>query len=180
MGNWDSYQREERPRLTPGDYRVEIVSVEEKESKKGNPMLVIGVRPNGSDIIIYHYIVKNEYFNRNMTDFFDSFNIDNGDFALPTQFACTVILGFASAALYHWRASFSPLVLLSSERSSSTVTPYILASFLWYFRAGRQSPSSQCVTQDKSTFSFFATCARVRLERSRSSFNAKSCALLSV
>ena len=84
MGNWDSYQREERPRLTPGDYRVEIVSVEEKESKKGNPMLVIGVRPNGSDIIIYHYIVKNEYFNRNMTDFFDSFNIDDGDFALPT------------------------------------------------------------------------------------------------
>ena len=84
MGNWDSYQREERPRLTPGDYRVEIVSVEEKESKKGNPMLVIGVRPNGSDIIIYHYIVKNEYFNRNMTDFFDSFNIDDGDFSLPT------------------------------------------------------------------------------------------------
>lgn len=84
MGNWDSYQREERPRLTPGDYRVEVVSVEEKESKKGNPMLVIGVRPNGSDIIIYHYIVKNEYFNRNMTDFFDSFNIDDGDFTFPT------------------------------------------------------------------------------------------------
>lgn len=84
MSNWDSYQREERPRLTPGDYRVEIVSVEERESKKGNPMLVIGVRPNGNDVIINHYIVKNEYFNRNMTDFFDSFNIDDGDFTLPT------------------------------------------------------------------------------------------------
>lgn len=84
MSNWDSYQREERPRLTPGDYRVEIVSVEEKESKAGNPMLVIGVQPNGSKIIIYHYIVKNEWFNRNMTDFFDSFNIDDGDFTLPT------------------------------------------------------------------------------------------------
>ena len=84
MSNWDSYQREERPRLTPGDYRVEIVSVEERESKKGNPMLVIGVRPNGSDVIINQYIVKNEYFNRNMTDFFDSFNIDDGDFTLPT------------------------------------------------------------------------------------------------
>lgn len=47
-------------------------------------MLVIGVRPNGSDVIINHYIVKNEYFNRNMTDFFDSFNIDDGDFTLPT------------------------------------------------------------------------------------------------
>ena len=84
MSNWDSYQREERPHLTPGDYRVEIVSVEEKESKAGNPMLVIGVRPNGSKIIIYHYIVKNKWFNRNMTDFFDSFNIDDGDFTLPT------------------------------------------------------------------------------------------------
>ena len=84
MSNWDSYRREKRPRLAPGDYRVEIVSVEEKESKAGNPMLVIGVQPNGSKIIIYHYIVKNEWFNRNMTDFFDSFNIDDGDFTLPT------------------------------------------------------------------------------------------------
>ena len=84
MGNWDDYRREERDRLAPGDYRVEIVSVEETESKAGNPMLVIGVRPNGSKITIKHYIVKNEYFNRNMTDFFDSFNIDDGDFTLPT------------------------------------------------------------------------------------------------
>ena len=84
MGNWDDYRREERPRLSPGDYRVEIVSVEEKESKAGNPMLVIGIRPNGSNITINHYIVKNEWFNRNMTDFFDSFNIDDGDFTLPT------------------------------------------------------------------------------------------------
>ena len=83
-GTWDDYKREERARLSPGNYRVEIVSVEETESKAGNPMLVIGVRPNGSNITIRHYIVKNEYFNRNMTDFFDSFNIDDGDFTLPT------------------------------------------------------------------------------------------------
>ena len=84
MSNWDDYKREEHSRLSPGDYRVEIVSVEEKESKAGNPMLVIGIRPNGSNITINHYIVKNEWFNRNMTDFFDSFNIDDGDFTLPT------------------------------------------------------------------------------------------------
>lgn len=84
MGNWDDYRREERERLSPGNYRVEIVSAEEAESRAGNPMLVIGVRPNGSKITIKHYIVKNEYFNRNMTDFFDSFNIDDGDFTLPT------------------------------------------------------------------------------------------------
>ena len=85
MSNWDSYQREERTRLTPGDYRVEIVSVDEKESKSGNPMLVIGIRPNGSSITINHYIVQgNEWTNRNLTEFFDAFNIDDGDFTLPT------------------------------------------------------------------------------------------------
>lgn len=47
-------------------------------------MLVIGIRPNGSNITIKHYIVKNEWFNQNMTEFFDSFNIDDGDFTLPT------------------------------------------------------------------------------------------------
>ena len=70
MSNWDSYEREERTRLTPGDYRVEIVSVDEKESKAGNPMLVIGIRPNGSSITINHYIVQgNEWTNRNLTEF---------------------------------------------------------------------------------------------------------------
>jgi len=84
MSNWSDYQREERSRLEPGDYRVEIVGVEEKVSAKGNPMLVVSIRPNGSTITIKHYIVKNEYFNRNMTEFFDSFNIDEADFTLPT------------------------------------------------------------------------------------------------
>ena len=84
MSTWDDWSREEAPRLEPGDYRVEITAVEETESKAGNPMIVVTVRPNGSNINIKHYIVKNQYFNRNMTDFFDSFNIDDGDFTLPT------------------------------------------------------------------------------------------------
>lgn len=84
MSTWDDWSREEAPRLEPGDYRVEITAVEETESKAGNPMIVVTVRPNGSNINIKHYIVKNQYFNRNMTDFFDSFNIDEGDFNFPT------------------------------------------------------------------------------------------------
>lgn len=80
MSNWNDYKREESPRLEAGDYRVEIVYVEETTSKAGNPMLVITVKPNESNIKIKHYIVKNDYFNRNMTEFFDSFNIDEGDF----------------------------------------------------------------------------------------------------
>lgn len=84
--NWgNGYRREERPRVVPGDYRVSIVEVEEATSKTSKlPMLVITVQPNGSDIKIKQYIVQNEWFNRNITDFFDSFNIDEGDFNLLT------------------------------------------------------------------------------------------------
>ena len=83
MSNWD-YQREESARLQPGDYRVEITNAEEKVSSTGNPMIVITVKPNGSNITINHYIVKGPYFNRNMTQFFDSFNVADGDFNFMT------------------------------------------------------------------------------------------------
>jgi len=43
-------------------------------------MIVVTIQPNGSNIKIKHYIVKNDWFNRNMTELFDSFNIDEGDF----------------------------------------------------------------------------------------------------
>ena len=38
-------------------------------------MLVVTVQPNGSEIHIKHYLVKNEYFNRNLTDLLDSFGL---------------------------------------------------------------------------------------------------------
>lgn len=80
MGIFDDFVREEAPRLEPGDYRVKITDVEETVSKSsGNPMLVIHLRPNGTKIIINHYIVKNEYFNRNMTELYDCFGIESGD-----------------------------------------------------------------------------------------------------
>lgn len=83
MGIFDDYKREERKRLEPGSYRVSIVEAEEAVSQSSrNPMIVVTVKPNGSEIKIKHYIVKNQYFNRNMTEFFDSFNIQDGDFNL--------------------------------------------------------------------------------------------------
>ena len=75
MSFFDGYRREERARLTPGDYRVAITEVEETTSRNGNPMLVVTVQPNGSEIHIKHYLVKNEYFNRNLTDLLDSFGL---------------------------------------------------------------------------------------------------------
>ena len=85
MSNWSDYKYEEPKRMEPGDYRVEIVNVEETVSKSsGNPMIVVTVTPNGSSIRIKNYIVKNEWFNRNMSSLFDSFGITPGDFNLLT------------------------------------------------------------------------------------------------
>ena len=78
MSNW-TYVREERARITPGDYRVSVVSAETKVSKSGNDMLVLGIRPNGSEMTIYHYMVKGAWWNRNLTEFYDSFNVPEGN-----------------------------------------------------------------------------------------------------
>jgi|CZCB01.1.fsa_nt_gi hypothetical protein len=80
--NWN-YKREETPRAQAGDHRFEIVAAEAKVSQAGNDMIVITLKLNGYDVKVKHYIVHNEYFNRNMTNFFDSVNIDDGDFNLP-------------------------------------------------------------------------------------------------
>ena len=81
----EGFRREETPILENGDYRVEIVSAEEAISKtSGKPMIVFAVRPNGSNVKIKNYLVQNEYFNRNATSIFDSFNIEEGNFDLLT------------------------------------------------------------------------------------------------
>lgn len=78
---WDDYRPEEAPKTEPGDYRCEVVDVEDTTSKSsGRPMLVITVKINGTNIKVKQYVVKNEYFNRNITEFFDSFGIERGDF----------------------------------------------------------------------------------------------------
>ena len=90
MGNWDNYKYEEAPRLEPGDYRVEIVSAEEDVSKSsGAPMIVVGIKPNGSGVVIKDYLVQGEYFNRKASGLFDAFpQIENGDFNLVSWVGC--------------------------------------------------------------------------------------------
>ena len=83
MSDWQ-YVPEERTRIGVGDHRLAVLSAEEKVSSKGNQMIVIVVQPNNSDIKIAHYIVKNKYFNANITEFFDSFGIERGDFNFLT------------------------------------------------------------------------------------------------
>lgn len=83
MSDW-GYQREEREGTSAvtGKLRCVIVSVEEGVSKtSGNPMIIVSVRPSGCRFTVKQYIVKNEYFNRNMTQFFDCFpEIGDGNF----------------------------------------------------------------------------------------------------
>ena len=88
MGNWDSYKREtqERESAVTGKHRVVITDAGEavtgpNSKKPGTPMIVVKLRPSGRKFSVTHRIVKGEYFNRQMTQFFDAFpEIKDGDF----------------------------------------------------------------------------------------------------
>lgn len=84
MSMWDDYKRDETPAAKTGKQRCVIVAAEETTSKtSGKPMIVVTVTPSGSTAKVKHYIVKNDYFNRNMTSFFDAFpTIKEGNFNL--------------------------------------------------------------------------------------------------
>ena len=69
------YQRQEQastPRV--GKLRCAIVDVQESTSKaSGRPMLVVTVQPSNSKAQVKTYIVKNDNFNRNLTQLYDAF-----------------------------------------------------------------------------------------------------------
>jgi len=80
--DWN-YQREGREKQSniTGRLRCVITGVEEKVSKSGNPMIEIKVRPSGCRFTVTTWLVKNEKFNRNATQFFDAFpEIGDGNF----------------------------------------------------------------------------------------------------
>lgn len=85
---WDSFQREEKEResAVTGKHRVVITEADEgvtgpNSKTPGTPMIVVKVRPSGRRFTVTYRIIKNEYFNRNMTAFFDAFpDITFGDF----------------------------------------------------------------------------------------------------
>jgi len=83
MSNWQ-YVREETTNVAAGDHRFEVVSAEEKTSKSGKRMIVVGLKPNGASFTVNDYFVEGEYFNRNLTSFYDSTNIEEGNFNFPT------------------------------------------------------------------------------------------------
>ena len=88
MSNWTDFQREEQEResAVTGKHRVVITDVTEgvtgaNSKNPGTPMILIKVRPSGRHFSVTYRAVKNDYFNRNMTQFFDAFpEIEFGDF----------------------------------------------------------------------------------------------------
>lgn len=88
--SWE-YKREERSfeEIPAGRYRVRIVNAEKAVSKNsGNDMIVLQLEVSGYQSLLWNYIVflpdRPEITNRMLTQFFDSFGIEEGNFNLAT------------------------------------------------------------------------------------------------
>lgn len=82
MADWNYTRDDTKAEVKTGIQRCVIVGAEEGISKSsGNPMIIITVTPSGSTAKVKNYIVKNDRFNKNMTQFFDAFpSIAEGNF----------------------------------------------------------------------------------------------------
>lgn len=82
---WD-YKHEEPAfdEIPNGPHRLRIREVNKKISKNGNDMLELKFDVSGHTSLLFYYIVflpdRPEITNRNLTAFFDSFGINEGDF----------------------------------------------------------------------------------------------------
>ena len=82
------YKREESQfeAIPEGRYRVVIDSAEKAVSKNGNDMLVVKMSVSGQSASIWYYISflddRPEVTNRMLTQLFDSFGIEEGNFNL--------------------------------------------------------------------------------------------------
>lgn len=87
--SWN-FQRTEREfeQIPVGDHRVVIESAEKAVSKSGNEMLVIKMRVSGYSSMLWNYIVfmpdRPEITNQKLTQLFDSFGIEDGNFNLAS------------------------------------------------------------------------------------------------
>lgn len=87
--NWE-YKREDRgfEEIPEGTYRCRIESAEKAVSKANNDMLVLKLAINGQTAHLWHYIVflpdHPEITNGKLTQVFDSFDIEEGNFNLAS------------------------------------------------------------------------------------------------
>ncbi|MBO5309682.1 MAG: DUF669 domain-containing protein [Clostridia bacterium] len=87
--NWN-FEREETTfeAIPVGDYRCRIKEVEKAVSKNGNDMLIVKLEVSGQASMLFHYITflndHPEITNRMLTQVFDSFGIEEGNFNIVT------------------------------------------------------------------------------------------------
>ena len=83
MSNFSDFKREDQTvEVKTGKRRCVVLGAEEGVSKSsGLPMIIITVQPQNSNAKVKTYIVKNDKFNKKMTEFFDAFpTINFGSF----------------------------------------------------------------------------------------------------
>jgi hypothetical protein len=67
--------------VVDGDHRIKITKAREDMTKTQKPMIVVEYAVQGSNGVPFvDRIVSGEYFDSNMTRFFDAFKIDRGNF----------------------------------------------------------------------------------------------------
>lgn len=77
MGAFDNYRPEHQPRVSKGDYWVEIIDAKEDQTKKNHDdMIVIQVRLNKVNLRVRDYLVSTtEFFNAKLTSLMECFGI---------------------------------------------------------------------------------------------------------
>lgn len=96
--DWQYKREESQDTIPEGKYRCVIQSAEMAESKKGNDMIVLKLALSGQWMSVWYYIVflddRPEITNRNLTQLFDSFGMDEGDLCIANWVgkagACTI------------------------------------------------------------------------------------------
>lgn len=85
-----NFKREETSfeAIPEGKHRCRIKEVEKATSKNGNDMLIVKLEVSGQTSLLFHYITfMNEHpeiTNRMLTQLFDSFEIEEGNFQIAT------------------------------------------------------------------------------------------------
>jgi hypothetical protein len=81
MSVLDDYQPADynEPTIEKGEYQMKIVEVKERVSKNsGNELIEVKLK-NKNENQFFFYIVKNDFFNQNLTRFYDCFRIKRGE-----------------------------------------------------------------------------------------------------
>ena len=113
----------------PGRYNASIESASETYSKAGNTMIKVVFSLSGKNTKIFHYFVDNEYIQRKLDQFYNSFNIQPGNFDLQSWLGKTGDIqvvheeqnGFKNARVhYFYLRKAKPETLSYSDESGTT------------------------------------------------------------